>query len=59
MNDAPAILLGGATLGSREGHVVQAALFRLFLASLTTLSRFLVQQRRFFGRSTPVAKRPD
>jgi hypothetical protein len=59
MNDAPTILLGGATLGPGEGHGVQAALFRLFLASLAALSRFLVQQGRFFGRSTSVAKRAD
>jgi hypothetical protein len=60
MNDAPTILLGGATLGpGGEGHGVQAALFRLFLASLTTLRRFLVQQGRFLGRSAPAAKRPD
>jgi len=59
MNNAPTILLSGTPLESRNGHGVQAALFSVFLASLMAFSRFLVQQGRFFSRSTPVAKCAD
>ena len=59
LNNAPTILLGGAALGPGEDTGVQAALFSVFLASLIAFSRFLIQQGRFFGRSTPVAKRTD